>query len=412
MTNTGDAVEATEPHRDKINRALRNKRRLRAIEEADVLEAARTMPALNRAVRIVAHALRVPVVQLNVLTGTSLVPIAVYVRAGENGEAWEMERRAGSSYCKLVILSRDALQVDDALTDPRVRRRHATREQGIGAYLAVPIRVPGADDQNSPVIGTLCAIDRVARAWTDEDRQILTDIAAGCGEFIASRKHLRADMRGVAQQADRVLEATAVAVLATDARGVITYANPAATRVLGYSADEMLGRDQHALIHHSRADGRKYPERDCGNYVAMNTGRSCRTTNDTYWRSDGSSITVESTMTPIFDRSELIGTVLSFIDVTQRRSEEESAHTARIAAEVANRAKTELLVGMSTELGLSLVEIQEGSVRLEALLRGGGTEQQVEEVRAIQRSHRHLVGLMDNLRQFATLEVSRSERAS
>nr|MDQ2666281.1 hypothetical protein [Gemmatimonadota bacterium] len=114
---------------------------------------------------------------------------------------------------------------------------------------------------------------------------------------------------------------------------------------------------------------------------------------------------VDSTMTPVFERGEVVGTVLSFVDVTERRSLEESSQAARLAAEVANRAKSELLAGMSSELGIPLFELGEGSVRLEALLLGAGTEQQIEELHAIQHSHRHLVGLMDNLRHFATLEV-------
>jgi PAS domain S-box-containing protein len=412
VTEAGYAVEATELHRDRIKRALRNKRRLRAIEQADVLDAAHTMPALNRAVRIVAHALRVPVVQLNVLTEKSLVPIAVYADGEDDDTTWKRERQAGSSYCKFVIWKQDIFQVDDARHDARVRQRHATRDLSIGAYLAVPIRVHGFEDREPPIIGTLCAIDHAPRRWTAQDLQVLTDIAAGTAEFIATRRQARSDARGVARLSDQVLEATAVGVLATDARGVMTYANPAATRMLGYTADEMHGRDQHALIHHSHPNGRKYQERSCINLMAMNEGRGCHTTNDTFWRLDGTPITVDSTMTPIFERGELVGTVLSFIDVTERRSEEQSAHSARVAAEVANRAKSELIAGMSAELGLSLVEIKEGSERLEALLRGAGTAQQVEEVKAIQRSHRHLVGLMDNLRQFATLEVSDSERAS
>nr|MDQ2668499.1 hypothetical protein [Gemmatimonadota bacterium] len=103
MTDTLYAGEATEPHRDRIKRALRNKRRLHAIDEADLLEAARTMPPLNRAVRIAAHALRVPVAQINVLTEKWHVPIAVHADAAEEPGLWEQHRQAGSSYCKFAV---------------------------------------------------------------------------------------------------------------------------------------------------------------------------------------------------------------------------------------------------------------------------------------------------------------------
>jgi PAS domain S-box-containing protein len=405
VTDTGYAVEATEPHRDRIKRALRNKRRLRAIELVDVLDAAHALPPLNRAVRVAAHALRVPVVQLNILTDRAQVPIAVHVDGSEDETLWKLERQAGSSYCKFVIWEQDSFQVEDARVDPRVRQRHVTRDLSIGAYLAVPIRVPSADDGSTPVIGTLCAIDHAPHQWSAEDLQVLTDIAAGCAEFIASRMRQRADERGVARQSDRVLEATAVGMLATDARGVITYANPAATRLLGYSADEMRGRDQHALIHHSRPDGSKYLEHTCVNYVAMNAGRGCHTKNDTYWRSDGAPVIVDSTMTLVFERGELVGTVLSFLDVTERRGDEESAHSARIAAEVANRAKTELLGAISHELRIPLAAIADGAQHLEETLAGTATADQLRELRAIEANQRHLLELIDNVVHFSRLEV-------
>ena len=405
MTDTVDAGGATGPHRDRIKRALRNRRRLNAIDHADLLEAARTMPSLNRAARITAHALQVPVAQINVLTEKWLVPIAVHADEGEDACLWEAQRQAGSSYCKFAVWKQATFQVDDARENPLVRHARATRELNIGSYLAAPIHSPVMDGGDVAIIGTICVIDHRPRQWSADDARTISDIAHGISDFIAARIRARAELRGSVRQSDRLLEAAGVGVLATDARGVMTYANPAATRMLGYTVELLKGRDQHALLHHSRADGSKYLERDCANYRARRAGKVCRTTNDTFWRADGTPVTVDSTMTPIFERGELVGTVVSFLDVTERRSLEESAHVARLAAEVANRAKTELLAGMSNELGIPLFEIGEGSVRLETLLLGVGTEQQVEEVQAIQRSHKHLVGLMDNLRQFATLEV-------
>lgn len=405
MTDTLYAGEATEPHRDRIKRALRNKRRLNAIEQADLLEAALKMPPLTRAVRIAAHALKVPVAQINVLTDKWLVPIAVHTDQSEDAQVWATQRQAGNSFCKFAVWKQGPFQVDDARENPLVRFAHATRELDIGSYLAVPIRGPAADGGDVPIIGTVCAIDHSPRQWNEDDIQTLADIAHGISDFIIARIRARSELRGVVRQSDRVLEAAGVAVLATDPRGVITYSNPAAARLLGYTAEELNGRDHHALLHHSYGDGSKYLERDCPNYVARKAGKVCRTLNDTFWRGDGTPVTVDSTMTPIFEHGEVVGAVVSFMDVTERRSLEETANAARLAAETANRAKTELLAGMSTELRIPLSQIGEGSLRLEALLLGDGTEQQVEEVQAIQRSHQHLVGLMDNLKQFATLEV-------
>ncbi|CAN5474918.1 hypothetical protein BH09GEM1_BH09GEM1_28960 [soil metagenome] len=409
MTDTLHAVEATEPHRDKINRALRNKKRLSAVEQADVLDAAGTMPALNRAVRVAAHAVRAPIVQLNVLTDRLLVPIAVHADSDGDADAdaniWSLERPVSSSYCRFVVWKQGMFLIEDAHEDPLVRHRHATRELNIGSYIGVPIHASAADAGDPAIIGTLCAIDHGPRQWTAGDVQALSDIAIGSSDYIAARIRGRSEVRGHVQRADRVLEAAGVAVIATDARGVMTYANPAAARMLGYTADELHGRDQHALMHHSHPDGRKYLERNCPNYIARKAGRLCHATNDTLWKSDGTPITVDSTMTPIFERGELVGTVLSFIDVTDRRDHEEAAQSARRAADVANRAKTELLGAISHELRIPLDAIADRAQHLEETLAATATAEQLDELQGIRRDQQHLVGLIDNVVHFSRLEV-------
>ena len=223
--------------------------------------------------------------------------------------------------------------------------------------------------------------------------------------MIAARMRTRAQVQDVEQQAGRILEVVGVPVLATDAQGVMTFANPAAGRMLGYSEEELTGRDQHALIHHTRPDGSRYPEKDCPNYCARKEGNASLVSNDTFWRSDGRPLTVDSTMTPMFDRGELIGTVLTLSDVSERRAAESAESVARRAAEAANRAKTELLAALSHEMRTSLAEIGERTAHLEAGLLDVVTSGQRDDLRGIQRSQQHLLGLVDNVVQFSTLEV-------
>jgi PAS domain S-box-containing protein len=396
-----DESEAPETHRDKIKRALKGRTRLEMIRRSELLEAGDSIPALVRAARIAARALRAKVAQVNILTDRLLLPIAVHTEPDEDHEAWRMRRRAGNSYCKYVVWSRAPFSVGDAAKNRYVRNSHATRELGIVSYLGVPILGPADDKSTAPVLGTLCVVDRVQREWTAADIEILTDIAAGVSDEIEYRLHSRTEVRAAKRQTLRLLDNVGIGVLATDALGVITYANPAAFRMLGYGAEELIGHDQHGLIHHTHPDGSRYHEASCPNCHARLEGRTHRSSSDTFWSSDGSPITVDTLMTSVFDRGEVVGTVLTFEDVSAQVAE----RRARIAAETANRAKTDLLAAMTFELRGPVSAIAAHADRLESTMIDVATEQQRAELRSILRSQQHLLGLIENMAGFATLEA-------
>lgn len=313
MTSYQDSLEeAPENRRDKIKRALNNRMRLEAIRRSGLLESENTIPALDRAARIAARALRTGVAQVSVLTDRVKLPIAVHTEPGEDAEIWRTRRRAGNTYCKYVVWTKEPFVVDDASTHELVRTSHATRDLEIGAYLGVPIHGSAGGDARAEVLGTLCVVDREPRAWSATDIEMLTDIAASVSDEIEYRMRSREEIRAAEQQTIRLLDSVGTAILATDASGVITYANAAALRMLGYTAEELIGKDQHGIIHHSHRDGSRYNESDCPNYLARTEGRVHSAVDDTFWTHDGSPLIVDSTMTPIFDRGEVVGTVITF----------------------------------------------------------------------------------------------------
>lgn len=406
VRSPGASADAPEVKRERVNRALKSRARLEAISRSRLLDDSSAIPAFERAARLAARALRAPVAQLNLMSDRVQVPLAVYTDRAEDADLWHKRRRAGGSYCKYVVWSKETFRVDDAREHPLVRLSHATRDLGIVAYLGAPVHGPAAGSATRPVIGTLCVIDYVPRTWTPTDVETLNDLAAGVSEEIAYRVRTHAEVLAAEGQALRLLECAGSAILSTDAWGVTTYANPTALRMLGYTEEELIGRDQHALIHHSRLDGSRYPESQCPNYIARMEGRFVTAMNDTFWTSDGTPVTVDSTMTPISDRGEVIGSVLTFQDVTERRAAEQAEHSARIAAEMANRAKTELLAGMSQELRIPLAAIGDHAGELERVLVDVASAEQRACISNIQRSQRHLLELVDNMAGFAALELT------
>ncbi len=142
---------------------------------------------------------------------------------------------------------------------------------------------------------------------------------------------------------DALLTSTADAIYLVDAAGAVRYANPAALAVLGYAADELLGRDSHATIHHHHRDGRPYPAAECPLLRPRVTGESVRVEEDWFVRSDGTLVPVAYSSAPIpIDGGR--GAVVIFRDITARREADaarrrEATEQARIAELRASRAR-------------------------------------------------------------------------
>ena len=112
---------------------------------------------------------------------------------------------------------------------------------------------------------------------------------------------------------------------------------------------------------------------------------------------------------------ELDAVIAFGIDITERKKADETARElldaqlARTRAEAANKAKTDFLAVMSHELRTPLNSIAGYTELLEMGLRGPVTSEQREDLLKIRRSQRHLLGLINDLMNFAKLETGHVE---
>ncbi len=128
----------------------------------------------------------------------------------------------------------------------------------------------------------------------------------------------------VAEERTRqILESAAEGIFGVDTEGQITFVNPAGCRMLGFEEKELLGQPSHALIHHHRPDGSEYPMEQCPMFAAYKEGKASRIDDEFLWRKDGSGLPVEYGATPIYKGGAIVGAVISFTDITERKKAEE-----------------------------------------------------------------------------------------
>ncbi len=126
-----------------------------------------------------------------------------------------------------------------------------------------------------------------------------------------------------------LLESTGEGIFGIDLDGRCTFLNRAGAQTLGWSTDMVLGRNMHALIHHSHADGRHYPECDCPIFNAFRRGLPCRIDDEVIWRADGSSFPAEYSSYPVIEDGQVRGAVVTFVDISERKQAEELLRKSR-----------------------------------------------------------------------------------
>lgn len=131
---------------------------------------------------------------------------------------------------------------------------------------------------------------------------------------------LETDLESLRRQHQLILNSVGEGVYGVDLAGNATFINPAGAQMIGWDAEDLLGRSMHAVLHHSHSDGTHYPREKCPIYAAFQDGIVHRVTDEVFWRKDGTSFPVEYISTPMRDeQGKLIGAVVAFRDITKRK---------------------------------------------------------------------------------------------
>jgi PAS domain S-box-containing protein len=161
-----------------------------------------------------------------------------------------------------------------------------------------------------------------ARHWLRSYYPVrLNDEVIGVGLIVVdiTDREQAEDLRAV------VLENMAEGLAVSDAEGRLVFMNATASKMLGWSENELLGASIHAAIHYQHADGSPLTEADCALTKVRAEGRTVRMADDAFTRKDGSIFPVAYSAAPLHNGTSVRGAVVVFHDTTEEVAERSRA---------------------------------------------------------------------------------------
>jgi len=162
------------------------------------------------------------------------------------------------------------------------------------------------------------------------------------------------------QQHELILNSVAEGIYGVDLEGRTTFVNKSMEDITGWRTTELIGRNQHQVLHHTRPNGSPHPEEECPVYATFRDNRRRFVEDDVFWRKDGTSFPVEYSATPIRDERGLtVGSVVVFRDVTDRKQAAEKIRHHQLELAHVARLSTlgEMASGIAHELNQPLTAI-------------------------------------------------------
>jgi PAS domain S-box-containing protein len=181
--------------------------------------------------------------------------------------------------------------------------------------------------------------------------------------MIDDRIQARQQLQEREERLQLLLDSTAESIYGLDINGNCTFCNPACLRLLGYqSVNDLLGKNMHNAIHHSRADGSPYPMEECCIYQAFRSSSLMHIDDEVVWRADSTFLPVEYWSHPVIREGKTVGAIVTFVDITERKASQAALHRAHVEAELFINSVPSILTGISRDARIKRWNLAAGQV--------------------------------------------------
>ena len=199
--------------------------------------------------------------------------------------------------------------------------------------------------------GLVTLIALIASGRARRLQQLISESTAELKQQHALALLLMQDKENLHQRLNLILNATGEGIFGIDLNGECIFMNSSALRLLGYASDqEVLGKNNHQLIHYAHADGSHYQAQQCPIYKALHGESNASIDTEVFWRKDGTSFPVQYESHPIIENEIIIGCVVNFMDISVRKHKEKQLIAAKERAENLAKTKSQFLANMSHEI--------------------------------------------------------------
>jgi PAS domain S-box-containing protein len=215
-----------------------------------------------------------------------------------------------------------ASDIDDLPREATAEKEYL-RQRGVASAASIPLKVGGE------IAGAIAFVTvRRHVTWTEDLVKQLRAMGDILWNALRRRQALQAvrAAQAIVQESEErfrlAMSTVASGVYTLDLDGMITYVNPAAEAMVGWTIAELLGRKMHDVVHSKRPDGTQYPASECPVMQAVQTGIERREHEDTFIRKDGRFFPVVFSASPLKKDGTIVGIVVGFRDDTLRRDAE------------------------------------------------------------------------------------------
>jgi PAS domain S-box-containing protein len=274
--------------------------------------------------------------------------------------------------------------ITDLASSPLTPRTQSALRNEMVSGWAMPVRV------GNKVLAVLEFYSRLCYCEDREAMAAIETVAASLGQMLA-RARERGRAEELYRQQEILLDSVADGICGVDRNGLVSFANPAAAKLLGAKATNMTGKTVHELLHGAATAGRKCGE-DCP-LERASAHRMATAGEDTIFRADGSSFPAEYFLTPILDLGQFSGSVLSFRDISQRYA--------------LDRLKDEFISTVSHELRTPLTSIRGALGLLSSGILGEVNDKAANLLRIALNNSDRLVRLINDILDLERIQSGR-----
>jgi PAS domain S-box-containing protein len=171
----------------------------------------------------------------------------------------------------------------------------------------------------------------------------------GMRSRILERQQAEAALDALRRQQEQILTAAGEGIYGVDKKGITTFFNPAASKMLGWEPEELIGRSLHNIVHHTRADGTPFPEEECLISAPLYDGQIHSGSDEIFFRKDGSRFPVDYISSPLIEQGKIQGAVVTFADISMRKKAGEELAKAQMYLQNIINAMPSILIGVDLE---------------------------------------------------------------